>query len=53
MSLSSSAPKKTPGDMFCDLKRRNTEIIVKIVESEVDFRVLHSSDKTNLAMQLI
>ncbi len=32
---------------------RNNAIIVKIVESEVDFRVLHCNDWMNLAMQLI
>ncbi len=42
-----------PETRFCDIKRSNNAIIVKILESEVDFRVLHSNDRTNLAMQLI
>ncbi len=32
------------GDTFCDLKRRNNAIIVKIVVSKVDFRVLYKLD---------
>ncbi len=50
MPLSNSSPKNTLETRFYDLKMSNA-ITVKIVESEVDFRVLHSKDWTNLAMQ--
>ncbi len=61
MSLSNSAPKKTSGDtfisflfiLFRDLKRINNAIMVKIVVSEVDFRVLQTNDWTERATQLI
>ncbi len=46
-------PRKPPETRFCDIKWRNNAITMKIVESEVDFRVLHTNDWTNLAMQLI
>ncbi len=49
-----SAPKKTPENrFFCDFKRCSNAIIAKIVESDVDFRVQHSNEKTNLVMLLI
>ncbi len=37
--------QKPPATRFYDLKRRNNAIIVKIVESEVDFRVLHAQQR--------
>ncbi len=46
-------PRKPPETRFCDLKSSNNAIIVKIVVSEVDFRVLPTNDWTNRAMQLI
>ncbi len=52
MSPSNSAPRKPPETRFCDLKINNA-IMVKIVVSEVDFRVLQTNDWTNRAMQLI
>ncbi len=45
-------PRKPPETRFCDLKMSNNAIIVKIVVSEVDFRVLQTNDLTNRAMQL-
>ncbi len=48
--LSNSAPKKTSGDTFLRFKRSNNAIIVKIVVSEVYFRVLQTNDWTNRAM---
>ncbi len=44
-------PRKPPKTCFCDLKRSNNAIIVKIVVSKVDFRVLQTNDWTNRAMQ--
>ncbi len=44
-------PRKPPETRFCDLKRSNNAIIVKIVVSEVDFLVLQTNDWKNLAMQ--
>ncbi len=52
MSLSNSASKKTSETRFYGLKVRNNAIIVKIVESEVNFGVLQSNDWTNLPTQL-
>ncbi len=46
-------PRKPPETRFCDLKRSNNEIIVKIVVSETDFRVLQTNDWTNRTIQLI
>ncbi len=37
-------PRKPPETRFCDLKRSYNAIIVKIVVSEVDFRVLQTND---------
>ncbi len=45
-------PKKPPETCFCGLKTSNNTIM-KIVKSEVDFRVLHSNGEANLVMQLI
>ncbi len=38
--------------MFLLLRKDNAIIVKKIVKSEVDFRVLHSNDKTNLVLHL-
>ncbi len=45
-------PRKPPETRFCDLKMSNNAIIVKIVVSEIDFRVLQANDWTNRAVQL-